>query len=546
MPDFAVIFEREREKLLAEVDRRIAQLRTTIAAQDDGVVVANDHRILNFQGPGVTVTDDPEHRRTNIFASGSPNASSTTTVISAAGSDKVFLLGSEPANWYGTGFDDSGWSAAVAMVGNNSANYTLPSGAVWISNNAGGQSVPATLLVRRTFALPAGSVTSATLAINWDDALSDLYLNGTRLGGETLRTDVTNPKDGPVLTISPGLLVAGGNNVLAAKITDSNVGTSIMALAWKLTVGLSVTGTDSQYIPYSLFDAAGDLLVGTGADTGGRVAKGSNGTFWGVSGGVAGYYTPTPTLDINGLTEDTTPDGDDFLPSYDVSASGNKKVKPKNLPAFTGDSGSGGGRGLVPAPGSGDAAAGKFLGAGGGWTTPSASAGGALSLISSQTLGAAAASVTFSSIPGTYKHLRLVAVGRGDAVTSSVSVKLQVNGDTGANYDLLLAQWFATNGTSIGLTTGLTSLAVGTFPAANATANFPGMLETVIPGYAATTFHKIIRSLYSYWYLATAGNNAVQYITTLWLSTAAVTSLTLTPSSGNFLTGCRFDLYGES
>ena len=45
--------------------------------------------------------------------------------------------------------------------------------------------------------------------------------------------------------------------------------------------------------------------------------------------------------------------------------------------AFTGDSGSGGVIGLVPAPASGDAAAGKVLGAGGSWTTvtPAAPAG---------------------------------------------------------------------------------------------------------------------------------------------------------------------------
>jgi hypothetical protein len=42
------------------------------------------------------------------------------------------------------------------------------------------------------------------------------------------------------------------------------------------------------------------------------------------------------------------------------------------LNAFVGDSGSGGTKGLVPAPASGDAAAGKVLGAGGGWVTTGA------------------------------------------------------------------------------------------------------------------------------------------------------------------------------
>ena len=41
-----------------------------------------------------------------------------------------------------------------------------------------------------------------------------------------------------------------------------------------------------------------------------------------------------------------------------------------NLPVMVGDSGSGGTKGAVPAPGSGDAAAGKFLKADGTWAAP--------------------------------------------------------------------------------------------------------------------------------------------------------------------------------
>lgn len=48
-----------------------------------------------------------------------------------------------------------------------------------------------------------------------------------------------------------------------------------------------------------------------------------------------------------------------------------------NLGNFVGDSGSGGSRGLVPAPAAGDAAAGKVLAAGGGWAVPSRTAIGA-------------------------------------------------------------------------------------------------------------------------------------------------------------------------
>lgn len=60
-----------------------------------------------------------------------------------------------------------------------------------------------------------------------------------------------------------------------------------------------------------------------------------------------------------------------------AGANANKFVSPSVasyltglLAAFVGDSGSGGTRGLVPAPATGDAAAGKFLGAGGTWGVP--------------------------------------------------------------------------------------------------------------------------------------------------------------------------------
>lgn len=51
-----------------------------------------------------------------------------------------------------------------------------------------------------------------------------------------------------------------------------------------------------------------------------------------------------------------------------------------SISAFTGDSGSGGANGAVPAPASGDSAAGKFLAAGGGWSVPSGGGGGTLSV----------------------------------------------------------------------------------------------------------------------------------------------------------------------
>lgn len=60
------------------------------------------------------------------------------------------------------------------------------------------------------------------------------------------------------------------------------------------------------------------------------------GTSWQVLQSNGASSAPTfvsPTVDISALTEDTSPDwANDFVLTYDASASGNKKVKPNNLP----------------------------------------------------------------------------------------------------------------------------------------------------------------------------------------------------------------------
>src|SRR5678815_2804006 len=78
---------------------------------------------------------------------------------------------------------------------------------------------------------------------------------------------------------------------------------------------------------------------------------------------------------ISQLTENTTPLGTDQIEMLDDPGGTplNQKVTfanaTKALSAMTGDSGSGGVKGLVPAPAAGDAAANKFLKANGLWAT---------------------------------------------------------------------------------------------------------------------------------------------------------------------------------
>lgn len=88
------------------------------------------------------------------------------------------------------------------------------------------------------------------------------------------------------------------------------------------------------------------------------------------------------------------------------------------LNAMVGDSGSGGTKGLVPAPSSGDS--GKYLKGDGTWGT--VTSGGSLTLISSSS-PSGVAEVNFSSIAATYKRLWVVLDGISSNATDAVSVR---------------------------------------------------------------------------------------------------------------------------
>lgn len=149
------------------------------------------------------------------------------------------------------------------------------------------------------------------------------------------------------------------------------------------------------------------------------------------------------------------------------------------------------------------------------------------------------ATVTFSSIPGTYRHLKLVGYGRGSASSVASEVIAQFNGDTGANYDF--ARW-TRNGTSENV--AQTAAVLGELSAANAPSNAAGSLEIIIPHYANTTFQKPYHG---------TGNARTSTITNgiglnttggTWRSTAAISSMSISLASGNFVDGSVFTLYG--
>lgn len=166
----------------------------------------------------------------------------------------------------------------------------------------------------------------------------------------------------------------------------------------------------------------------------------------------------------------------------------------------------------------------------------------AMVLIQDQLLAADTATFDFTSIPGSYRHLLITLSGRMTGAVADDAVTMQFNADTGNNYIWQYDGYSSSAGSVGGGVTGSTSVRVGELPGASATTGYTGSFDIRIADYAATTLFK---SWHSVGHRASttrfAFNNGG-----IWVSTSAITRVTITPSSGNFLAGSRATLYALS
>jgi len=148
------------------------------------------------------------------------------------------------------------------------------------------------------------------------------------------------------------------------------------------------------------------------------------------------------------------------------------------------------------------------------------------------TLGSAASSVTFGSIPATYRDLIIVGVAAG---STGLGVRARFNGDTGSFYSFQ-----AMHGTgSSAFATAQQSIAQIVLTN-SVSANVGSLLQfqSQFMDYSTTNKHKAVLS---------RGDNAAngtEAIVAQWANTAAINSIQLITSSGNFSIGSTFALYG--
>jgi hypothetical protein len=159
-------------------------------------------------------------------------------------------------------------------------------------------------------------------------------------------------------------------------------------------------------------------------------------------------------------------------------------------------------------------------------------------LIETQVLGSNVASVTFSSIPASYKHLQL----RYTAQTNSNQSVLRgrFNSDTtSSNYS---RHYLYGSGSGVGSAASANNGWLDFGPLEVGTNLFTAGVVDVLD-YANTNKNKTIRALAG---RRGSSNPFIQLSSGGWFSTSAVTSLTVSEAffGQNLLTGSRFSLYG--
>jgi hypothetical protein len=169
------------------------------------------------------------------------------------------------------------------------------------------------------------------------------------------------------------------------------------------------------------------------------------------------------------------------------------------------------------------------------WFAVTGGVAGAYESIATTTVGAGGQStITFTAIASTYKHLQI----RASFLTSTGdSMKIQLNGDTTANYSTHRVFGASSAGVFVGATANTTS---GVFFSNNGSPGNPSLIVDILD-YANTNKYKTVRGLFGQ---ETSGPEIGIFSAAWFNSASAVSSITFSMPSGVFNQNSKFALYG--
>jgi hypothetical protein len=151
-----------------------------------------------------------------------------------------------------------------------------------------------------------------------------------------------------------------------------------------------------------------------------------------------------------------------------------------------------------------------------------------------------AVSISFTGIPSTYQHLQIRGIVRSSSGSVGDSEYLVINSDSSSNYSFHNLRGDGSGAYASG-STSQTALELTQVPGGGATSNSFGALVIDILDYANTNKYKTIRSLGGWENNGTYSQMSLR--SGLWMSTSAITSLTLSGGGGSAQYS-SFALYG--
>ena len=155
------------------------------------------------------------------------------------------------------------------------------------------------------------------------------------------------------------------------------------------------------------------------------------------------------------------------------------------------------------------------------------------------------ATITFSSIPSTYKHLEIRAIHKNNNTgNGSVYVDVKINGSSATTYadHELTGNGATVTAAGTASRTELQRL-MTTLGSAPAVANMNATTILTIQDYASTAINKTVRS-YSGYDSNGGGYTSFRFASGLYYATTAVTSISFFTGTGSWTTNTQFALYG--
>lgn len=165
-----------------------------------------------------------------------------------------------------------------------------------------------------------------------------------------------------------------------------------------------------------------------------------------------------------------------------------------------------------------------------------------------QVLGGTTASITFSGISSKYTNLSVIWSARDSNAALSDNLLLRFNGDTGNNYGYQNVEGQGTTAqAAAGAMSAVSSIIIGRITGASATASYysGGRFEVTGWNKSASGRNAVVSGV---GYVTGSNTSTGQVVGTYgggYVPSAQLSSLTLLPSAGSFVSGSQFSLYAE-